>query len=136
MDITMDRCPDETLDELSTLPNIDSTHDCQIICDSVFKDLCNSYIYYLRTRTCKVLKDTHESYLYKCGTVGASEDRVLNCLQDDAMYPNKCKNMIEGECTYYGEVLATIYNVLEPSECFMANEVLHGNYYVHKDTTQ
>ena len=89
MDIAVDHCSDETLDIIDTLP-IDTVEDCHTLCDLVFKDICNSFIYYSETKTCTILED-NLFYVYGCKTLSAGHDTVLNCLQDDIKYPDDCK---------------------------------------------
>ena len=51
LDVTVDHCRDETLEEIQTFPGIESLLNCQAICDVVYRDLCNSYIYHKSTKT-------------------------------------------------------------------------------------
>merc|ERR1712062_10704 len=130
MDIAVDDCSDEALDVIDTLP-MDTVEDCHTLCDMVFKDVCNSYIYYSESKTCTILEDNFY-YLYGCKTLSAGHDTVLTCLQDDIKYPDDCKKMIESECSFNGTVLLIEEGILEPEECFQLNELMHGEYYVHE----
>lgn len=136
LDLIVDHCRDETLDVIGTFPNIVSLDDCQTLCNVVYKDVCNSYIYYMTTQTCSTLRDNFSPYLYDCGIFGGGSDILSRCLQDDSLYPNQCKYMLESECVMKGNKLAELPSVFEPEECLLTTEIFHGSYYVLDVTTQ
>ena len=91
LDITIDDCPDDNIEEVETLENIASFEDCGTFCNLVFDGVCKSYIYNHVTKTCKLLKAGLDFYFPECGKFGASYDTVENCLTNDDMYPEPCK---------------------------------------------
>jgi len=134
MDIAVDQCSDEALDIIDTI-QLDTLGDCHTFCDVVFKDICNSFIYYSETKMCTILED-HYFYLYGCKILGASHDTVLNCLQDDIRYADECKKMVESDCVFDGNVILTEKGIAEPEECYQLNELSNGKYYVYEDDSQ
>jgi len=132
LDIMVDSCNDDSHDEIETFSDIDTLHFCQALCDLVYTGLCQSYIYHNSAKTCKILREPFYSYLYKCDIQGAGYDTIKHCLKDDAKYPNQCKNMIQSNCEIRGVAMEVIHDVVEPEECFNANAIYNGGYYVHQ----
>jgi len=129
MDLTVEKCRDDTLDVIETF-SVGSLDDCYILCSTVYKDVCNSYIYKYDSGNCSIVQD-HFHYIDGCDVLGAGEDTVSNCLMDDDKYPDMCKKMVESECEYNANVISIQNDILNIEECLQLSMILQGQHYVY-----
>jgi len=129
MDLTVEKCRDETLDVIETF-SVGSLDDCYTLCATVYEDVCNSYIYKYDSGNCSIVQD-HFHYIDGCDVLGAGEDTVSNCLMDDDKYPDMCKKMVESECEYDANVISIQNDILNIEECLQLSMILHGQHYLY-----